>query len=65
MFDKQIFGRAAITAADQYWFPVGHILALPYFHIVLHFNCKLYALKRNLLVKSEEGNITALPLLHF
>jgi hypothetical protein len=65
MFDKQIFGRAAIRAADQYWFLAGYVLVLPYYHIVLHFTCKAYSLKRNFLVKLEEGNIPALPLLYF
>ena len=65
MFEKRIFGRAAIRAAEQYWFLVGYVLVLPYYHTVLYFTCKTYSLQKIYLVKLEEGNIPALPLLYF
>jgi hypothetical protein len=64
-FTANFCSRAAIRAADQYWFFVVHILALLYYRIVLRFTYKSYSLQRSLLVKLEEGNINALPLLYF
>lgn len=48
------FWRAAIRAADRYWFLVGYVLILPYFNIVVHFTYRLYSLQSSLLVNREK-----------